>query len=1198
MPSARLMLVENEFVIASDISNLLISEGYDVCGVFYDGEKAVEAAATLKPDLILMDLHLSGPLNGIETAKIVYAESATPIVFLAAFIDEVHFKEAGATSSFGIVVKPIQRHQLTAAVEMALYKANAEKKLKKSEELNRRLVNLSPDAIFLLRDGRVILSNPAGADLLGAENPANLIGRPASDYICSQDREKFEQWNRLVQSGRLNARAGNVRLKGPGDKTRQVEVVSAYLPYNGDQAVLTVVRDVEERFHEQKLLKIQHEYADALGNISSVDEAVGIFLNAALSMDELEGGGVYLLDEQESRLVLFKYQGISKAFAEWVNHYDSDSEQVKIILTGKPRYVPYQRIMEELNMTDEIHASQKFKAFALIPLIHGGNVYGSVSLSSRTVNEITPQTRQALEIMALRLGGALARLKTVDALTESRRNFRTLFESVDDLALVMDFSGGILHCNRAAREKLEITLENNSNLNVLDLYRPEDRKDAAKALVGFLLNESGHCFLPFRTGSGRMLQVESRVTKGRWNGEEALFCISRDLTERKQAIEALFESERRYKDLFESISDVIVTHDLDGRILSINPIAAATLEYSPEEMAGRLVPDFMAENRRNEFYEQYLADLKAEGHFTGFVQLRTKSGEIRIYEGGGRVVRRQGIESYAAASGRDITERVKMEKELRLAKKEAEKANQAKSRFVANMSHDIRTPMNGIIGMTELALETELTEEQRDFLNIVKSSSEVLLSLLNDILDFSKIEAGKMELENIPFKVRDCLADVINTLAFTAYKKGLELTWRASPDIPDLIKGDPGRLRQVVMNLASNAIKFTSEGEVVVRVVRKQDSPENVTLLFSVHDSGPGIPEDEQNTIFDMFSRAREIDENSYEGVGLGLAISRELVQMMNGRLWVESELGEGSVFYFTAQFDLPEKTLDVPEPVDLRELRGKSMLVVDDNPTNRHILRETLSRWGIIASGASSGAEALRMLEEAVSCNKAYVAALLDVNMPEMDGFSLAGKIKESDLLRSTVLIMLTSTGRRGDAARCRELGVAGYLNKPVKEVDLLHTISAAMGMIQDQDRDSRPASLLTRHSIRESRQGMKILLAEDDDIGRRLAVGLLERAGHTVHQALNGIEALEKYSSEPFDLIIMDVNMPGMGGIEATQTIRKMEAGENRRIPIVALTAHVLKKDRERCLDAGMDSYLSKPISADSLFRAINEAKRASCH
>ncbi|MFH1139107.1 MAG: response regulator [Pseudomonadota bacterium] len=1192
MPSARVMLVENDFLVAADIGALLKNEGYDVCGFFTEGGEALAAAGHLRPDLILMDIKLDDGPNGLETAVKIHAELGIPTLFLTAYFDEGFFVKALPAPSFGIVVKPIRKSQLITAVEMALFKAGAEEKLRKSAESNRKLVDLCPDGIFVVKEGRLVLANPSGAALLGADQAADLIGRQVGDFIAPDERGRFEEWKALAHSGRLDVKAKKLRLVGSDGAVRGSEVSCAYFPYEDGQAVLAVARELGEQYRDQRLLKIQHDFAAALGNAGDRDEAVDIFLKAALEVEELDSGGVYLFDEADGRLALVKHAGLSSVFAEWVNQYEPGSTQVQAVLGGKPQYRPYEKVMLDFGMTDEIHKSQKIKAFAMIPLVHCGRVYGSVSLASRTAEEIHPRSRQALETMASRLGGSIARLRTLAALEESRLNFQRLFESIDDLVLVLDFSGKINYFNQAARDRLGLFEGRPSQLNILDLYRPEDRPDAAKALVGFLLNDAGQSILPFQSASGQVIQVESRITRGRWFGDDALFCISRDLTERKQAIEALYESDRRYRDLFESISDVIVTHDLEGRLLGINPIAASRLGFRPGEMLGRPVTDFLHEQGRREFSDQYMPRIKTAGQFSGIAGLRTQTGETRILEGSWRIIKRPGREAYVAGSGRDVTERVDAERKLRLAKREAEEANRAKSRFLANMSHDIRTPMNGIIGMTELALETELTEEQRDFLGIVKSSSEVLLSLLSDILDFSKIEAGKMELENIPFKLGDNLADIINTLAFSAHKKDLELTWRAAPDVPDLVQGDPGRLRQVVLNLVGNAIKFTDQGEVSVQVEKAGDRPGEITLLFSVRDSGPGIPKEKQEVIFRMFSRARECVEGTPEGTGLGLAISRELVQMMGGRLWVESEPGKGAVFRFTVGFGLPEKVPDLPVAAGPAELAGMSALVVDDNPTNLRLLIETLSRWGVKPVGVLNGREALAVLREAAGRGAPIPLGLLDVNMPDLDGFALAEKIREDPDIRAMTLIMLTSTGRRGDATRSRKLGVAGYLNKPIRELDLLRTVRVALGLAQS----SGPRRLVTRHSLREDGSGLKILLVEDEDIGRKLALRLLEKDGHDVAQAVDGAEALEKYRSQPFDLIIMDVNMPIMDGFQAAAVIREMEAqaGGVRRTPIVALTAHALKGTREKCLEAGMDSYLAKPVNHERLFEAIDEARR----
>jgi PAS domain S-box-containing protein len=748
---------------------------------------------------------------------------------------------------------------------------------------------------------------------------------------------------------------------------------------------------------------------------------------------------------------------------------------------------------------------------------------------------------------------------------------------------VVEASGRVTAVNPQFEQLFGYTVADAVGKDINELIVPADERATGLAWQGLVHGgqvvnrEAERCH---RDGRRIPVRVSAAAVQGDPNG--TLFVLYEDFTAVKRAETALREAEARYREMVESATDLVFQMDAGGRWTFLNQAAREIYGADPEALLGRPIleraaPEYVERDRAA--FARVLAGERVVDYETVHLTLQ---GERRPIAFSGLPLRdeRSGAAG-AMGIARDISAAVRVRRALEEARDVAERASTAKAAFLANMSHEIRTPLNGILGMVEILLDTDLTAEQRRSADLVKTSGEALLDILNDVLDYSKIEAGHVQLEETAFDLPGVVHSVAGLLGARAFEKRIEMVADIAPDLPPLVRGDPGRLRQVLINLVGNAIKFTPAGEVVLRAAPVRSDGERVEVEFAVSDTGIGIPADKLESVFEVFSQADVSTTRRYGGTGLGLSISRQLVGMMGGSLSVESVEGRGSTFRFTLGLRIERGGLAPTHGLSSDVMAGARVLVVDDNATNRQVIRRFLEDARAVVSEAADARSALVALRAAVEAGDLYALAVIDGYMPEMDGFQLAEGIRADPRLVDTRLMMLTSAGRRGDAARCQELGITGYLTKPVPRIELLE---AAIAVLVGGAESGR---LVTRHTIVESRRRLHILLAEDNVVNQQVARGLLAKRGHDVDVVANGREALVALRKGRYDVVLMDVNMPEMDGLQATREARSIPGCE--RLPIVAVTAHAFADDRDRFLAAGMSAVVTKPFKPHQLFAAV---------
>ncbi len=778
--------------------------------------------------------------------------------------------------------------------------------------------------------------------------------------------------------------------------------------------------------------------------------------------------------------------------------------------------------------------------------------------------------------------------QTQEALREQAAAHKSLVESLPLNVFRKDLRGRFVDANKLFCETLGKPLEAILGKTDFDFFPAQQsskyRRDDERVLsTGESLEDVEEYIHP---DDGKRLYIQVlkapvRDASGKTIGVQGMFW---DVTARKEAENAARQSDARFRRLVQSPLFGVLVADLDGRILEANDALLEMVGYTRHELdSGQLRWDTITPADHKAGDERALAQLRETGMCLPFEKeyIHKDGHRVPILVG---VTMLEGSKTECICFVVDITRQKQTEHELKVAKDAADAANLAKSQFLANMSHEVRTPMNAIIGMTELVLNTPLNPKQTEYLKMVLLSGESLLGIINDILDFSKVESGKIELENMPLRMRECIGDAVKSLALRAHAKGLELALDIHSDVPEWVLGDAGRLRQVVINLVNNAIKFTPEGEVVVEVNLQAEREGTWELLFCIRDTGIGIPPDKVDRVFEAFEQADTSTTRQFGGTGLGLTIVRRMVEIMGGRVWVESEVGTGSKFLFNVFLEDCSNPPDDDEAPRRTAVRGTRVLIIDDNATNRRILEEVVTSWGMIPATGNSVKEGLSLLRDAASAGRRFELLLTDINMPVQDGFELIAQVRKDPNLEDTAVIVLTSGERSDDSRKCDKYGVDQRLLKPVKQSELFDAVVAALG----GEEAAEAGSVFDEES--PTTRPLRILLAEDSLVNQKLAVGLLERHGHDVTVANNGQEAINALGRGRFDVVLMDVQMPELDGLAATRQIREREQANNgRHIPIIAMTAHALKGDRERCLASGMDEYVSKPIRERQLLAAM---------
>ena len=1170
-----ILIVEDNKLVGIAEKNIFEENGF----VAFIAETGEEAIAIMEDnsdiEIILMDLELGEGIDGITAAERILEKRNIPIMFCTAHTEKKYIEKVKKISRYGYIIKGVPPVVLLENVEIALelFAKNevileSEKKLKQErEKLENIIEGINAGTWEWNLETGEILINERWAEMLGY-TVAEITPLNIDKYKLFMDSKDLKNSIELLE-------------KHFREEITFYEYECKLKHKNGSEVWVNSKGKVIKRNFEGKPI-VMFGINQEIMKQKQVEE----------SLKKREEELSYMFKYAPLGIMKFNKQGIltscNDKFAEIIG-----APIDKIVGTNM------------LELPDKLVVARVKSALAGEVGKYEGE-YTSVVGNKKTPMQVlfAPIKEAAGEVTGVigMIEDIRERRKMENELKVSRAEYRAIFNKNPDGIVIINFkTGKIEDFNEQLCKQLGYTREELLNLNIADIEAREN-KEELKEHIEKVVKEG---FDEFETiqkrKDGEIRNVRVIAQSILVEEKQIFYCVWRDITESKKAERDLEESRKSIVE-----NEFRMRQILDGTKISIwdweiptgevhhnkewNSIIGYETGEIPDTIEGfgnciYLEDKEVVFSRIRETLENPQKDYLSEHrlvHKNGSPVWVIDNGRVIEFDMNGKASRMVGFFI-------NITERKKIEERAEELAKQAESASVAKSEFLANMSHEIRTPMNGVIGMIELLMDTELTEEQKHYVDTIRSSGEALLELINDILDFSKIEAGKLELEKINFDLKGMIEEVSNAMALTIQQKGVEFITDYDLEVPDYFIGDPGRLRQILINLTGNANKFTHKGEIFVRVRMISENENEAVLKFSVKDTGIGIPKEKQEVLFNKFTQIDSSVTRKYGGTGLGLAISKELSQMMGGEIGVESEEGKGSEFWFTVKLEKQKNREQ--EKFFAESILGKYVLVVDDNNTNREILNKQLKAWGLRVEESSTGADALKKLIESFNNGDKFDLVILDMQMPGMDGEAVARSVKSIDFISNIPLILMTSQGMRGEIKRMEDIGFAAYLIKPTKQSELfdcLTMISASAKGCKQKDK-----SIITKNRLLEMRrEHLKVLLAEDNIINQYVAVEILKKMGIDSDIAINGIEALNLLKEKEYDVVLMDIQMPEMDGFEAAKKIRNSETDViNHDIPIIAITANVLQGDREKCLEAGMNDYISKPIVPAELVKALDK-------